>query len=111
MIEDPKGINNFPEIVQVSGVDVFLIGRHDLSISLGVPGQLEHPAVKEAVDQIIDRARTAGRAVGVGALDGNIGNPESIRQLISRGALFFPVSYITIANRAAKDLLEKIKRG
>jgi 2-keto-3-deoxy-L-rhamnonate aldolase RhmA len=109
MIEDPKAINNFSEIVKVNGIDVFLIGRNDLSISLGVPGQLEHPMVKEAVDKIIDQARLAGKAVGVGALDGNIGNPDSIRQFISQGVRFFPVSYITIANRAAKDLLEKIK--
>lgn len=107
MIEDSKGIDNFSEIVKVDGIDVFLIGRLDLSISLGVPGQVEHPMVKGAVDKIIGQVRAAGKAVGIGALD--IGNPESIRQFISQGAQFFPVNYSTIASRAAKDLLKKIR--
>jgi len=106
MIEDPKGVDNFSDILKVNGIDLFLIGRLDLSISLGIPGQVDHPRIKEAVNKIITQARAAGKAVGIGALD--VGKPENIKQFMNQGAQFFPFNFTTIFNRAAKDLLKQI---
>ncbi len=43
LIETREGIQNIDEIVGVEGVDGIWIGHFDLSCSLGIPGQFEHP--------------------------------------------------------------------
>jgi 4-hydroxy-2-oxoheptanedioate aldolase len=109
MIEDPQGVKNIAEILEVEGIDVFLVGRLDLSVSLGVPGQVEHPRIKEALDKVLTSARKAGKAVGVGAID--VGNPERVRQFIDQGAQLFPLNAISIFGNAAKGLLQGIVKG
>ena len=47
------------------GVDVLFIGPYDLSTSLGLPGQFEHPKVREAITEIVERAGERGVAVGI----------------------------------------------
>jgi 4-hydroxy-2-oxoheptanedioate aldolase len=47
--------------------DAVLIGRVDLSSDLGVPGELGHPTVVAAVDEIIRVAQRAGKPFGMGA--------------------------------------------
>lgn len=51
-IEDKEAIDNVDEIFSTDGVDGFLIGPYDLSCSLGVPGDFEHPDFKAAIDAI-----------------------------------------------------------
>ncbi|MBV9599074.1 MAG: siderophore biosynthesis protein SbnG [Chloroflexi bacterium] len=50
-IEDRQGIEHIEEIVQVPGLDVLSVGPSDLSQSYGLPGQYDHPVIKEALDR------------------------------------------------------------
>jgi 4-hydroxy-2-oxoheptanedioate aldolase len=52
MIEDKEGVGNCRELANVKGVDVILEGAADLSASLGVPWQTQHPVVKEELEKI-----------------------------------------------------------
>jgi staphyloferrin B biosynthesis citrate synthase len=52
MIEDTEGVANARELACVEGVDVILEGAADLSASLGVPWQTQHPTVKEELKKI-----------------------------------------------------------
>jgi len=51
-IEHIKAVNNLEEILAIDGVDGFIIGPYDLSGSLGVPGQFEHPEMLAALKHI-----------------------------------------------------------
>ena len=51
-VEHIKAVENLEDILSVPGVDGFIVGPYDLSGSLGVPGQFEHPAVLEALQQV-----------------------------------------------------------
>ena len=54
MIEDTKGIANLRNMLrQVPGIGVILIGEGDLSQELGHPRQYEHPAVLEAMAEVV----------------------------------------------------------
>jgi len=44
---------------------VVFIGQYDLSTSLGLPGQFDHPKVREAITEIVERAGEKGVAVGI----------------------------------------------
>jgi len=56
-IEHIEAVRNLPDIIQVKGVDGFLVGVYDLSGSLGVPGQLDHPLILEALAEIMRVAK------------------------------------------------------
>jgi len=51
-IEHIESVNNLESILALEQVDGFIIGPYDLSGSLGVPGQWEHPAVMESLGKV-----------------------------------------------------------
>ncbi|MCG3212198.1 MAG: 4-hydroxy-2-oxo-heptane-1,7-dioate aldolase [Anaerolineae bacterium] len=52
-IETKEAVANIDEIAATPGVDVALIGPNDLSISLGVGGQLDSPVLHQAIETTI----------------------------------------------------------
>ena len=53
-IESVPAIQNLEKILQVRGIDGIFVGPNDLSISLGVPDQLDHPEYEGALREVID---------------------------------------------------------
>lgn len=51
-VEHIEAVNNLEAILSVNGVDGFIVGPYDLSGSLGVPGQFDHPDVLDALARI-----------------------------------------------------------
>ena len=45
-IETARGVENAEAIAAVEGIDVLWIGHFDLTNSLGIPGQFEHPILR-----------------------------------------------------------------
>lgn len=63
-IETKKALDMREELLAVPGIDAVMIGPADLSISLGVPGQFQHPLVVEAMEAIRDTCERRGIAPG-----------------------------------------------
>jgi len=84
-IETVKGVENIDAILAVDGVDGAMIGPYDLSGSLGVPGQLDHPKVAEATGTMIAACQKASKASGP-----HIVNPgkEEIEEAFAKGFSF-----------------------
>ncbi|NLO00794.1 MAG: aldolase, partial [Bacteroidales bacterium] len=55
---------NFEDIIGVAGIDIIFLGPYDLSQSLGVPGQINHPKVIEAMKTVIAKAAAGNKFVG-----------------------------------------------
>lgn len=66
MIETVEAVEVIEEITRVPGLDSIVMGPHDLSGSLGVLGEIEHPTVLRAQERAIAAARSAGIFVGSG---------------------------------------------
>jgi 2-keto-3-deoxy-L-rhamnonate aldolase RhmA len=64
-VESRRTLDQLEEIAAVPGIDVLLIGPTDLSISLGVPGQLLHPTMQEAYRRVVDVAKRHDVAAGI----------------------------------------------
>lgn len=64
-IESTPAMAALDEILAVPGLDAVLIGPHDLTCSLGIPEQYQHPRFDEAVRRIVRKARAAGVGAGV----------------------------------------------
>ena len=104
-IENIEGVMHLPHILDVEGIDVFLIGPSDLSQSLGIPGQVGTPLVKSAVDTIFTQVRGAGRAVGIFAPDA-----ASARAYIAKGAQYVITSAVGLLARAAHEYMDEVRR-
>jgi 4-hydroxy-2-oxoheptanedioate aldolase len=64
-IESVPALENLDEILGVAGLDAVLVGPHDLTCSLGIPEQWDHPDFIAAVDAIITKARARGIGAGI----------------------------------------------
>jgi 2-keto-3-deoxy-L-rhamnonate aldolase RhmA len=64
-IETRTALERIDDLLAVKDIDAVLIGPGDLSISLGVPGQFDHPEFVAAVETIRDRCERAGIAPGM----------------------------------------------
>jgi len=64
-IEGMEGVRAFDEIIEVEDIDVVFIGPYDLSQSLGVTGQVEHPKVLGEIEKLIARCGERGKHVGI----------------------------------------------
>lgn len=63
-VEHIDAVNNLEAILDVEGVDGFIVGPYDLSGSLGRPGQFDHPDVKDALDQVRKVAKDKNALAG-----------------------------------------------
>jgi len=66
-IETKLAVDHRDELLSVPGIDAVLIGPVDLSISLGVPGDFQHPSMIEAMEKIRDSCLKHGVAPGTQA--------------------------------------------
>ena len=65
MIETRTALANLDAIAAVPGVDVLWIGHYDLTASLGIPGQFEHPDFLEALRRVVAACESNGIAAGM----------------------------------------------
>lgn len=66
IIETKEAIDQVDAIAAVPGLDALQVGTSDLSVSLGVPGELGHPSVQEAVRCTIEACSRHGKVAAVG---------------------------------------------
>ncbi|MGH6718485.1 MAG: HpcH/HpaI aldolase family protein [Alphaproteobacteria bacterium] len=63
-IETAEGVRNAAAIAALDGVDCLWVGHFDLSVSLGVPGEFEHPKFTKAIARVVAAARAHGTSLG-----------------------------------------------
>lgn len=73
LIETAQGVEEVEEIARVEGVDGLWLGHFDLSCSLGIPGEFDHPDFQKAVARTAAAAKAAGIPLGRIAADAKEG--------------------------------------
>ena len=63
-IETAQGVENTQAIGALEEVDCLWVGHFDLSCSLGIPGDFEHPRFIEAIDAVIEAGRATDTSLG-----------------------------------------------
>lgn len=63
-VEHVAALKEIDAVCALPRIDLIFIGRYDLSASLGVPREVEHPRVVETEKRICEAARRAGKPVG-----------------------------------------------
>lgn len=106
-IETRAGLENAERIAARDGVDVLWIGQTDLSSSLGIPGQFDHPDFQSAVDRVMSACRNSGKTAGFMPL-----SVEEARSFRDRGFRMLAYSGdLWIYQQALRSALEAVQRA
>ena len=88
LIETAAGLENIDEIMAVDGIDAAHLGHADMSLSLGIPGQFDHPDLQRAIDTIVETSNKYGKVAATLAP-----TPEWGQDFINRGYRMLSYSY------------------
>jgi len=75
-IESVLGVENIDKILSHPEIDGAMVGPYDLSGSLGIPGQLNHPLIVESCKKVIDACKRHGKSCGTQVIEPDKENIE-----------------------------------
>ena len=61
LIETQDGLENVEDIVALDGIDGLWLGHFDLSCSMGIPGQFDHPDFVAALERVAKAGKSCGK--------------------------------------------------
>jgi len=76
-IESLDGVEAAESLLDLPEVDGLMVGPYDISGSVGVPGELEHPKVTQACSRVSEACRRAGKSCGTQIVDPNLQNVQA----------------------------------
>jgi 2-keto-3-deoxy-L-rhamnonate aldolase RhmA len=104
--EHIEAVHNIQAIVQVPGLDAVLVGPYDLSASMGLMGQVEHPDVVGAIQQVTDACQQAGLKLGIFGV-----SATAVAPYISQGYTLIIVGMdALLLGQAAQELLTAVRQ-
>jgi 2-keto-3-deoxy-L-rhamnonate aldolase RhmA len=106
MVEDEEGIAHLPEILDVEGIDGMAVGRGDLALSMGYPGQTSHPEVQRLVTQANALIASSDKALGMLAT-----SAEDALEAAGAGAAYVTLSLSTVLRRAGRQYLDQVRQS
>ena len=107
-IEHIEAVNNLKEILSVQGVDGFIVGPYDLSGSLGVPGQFDHPDVLRALETIQYVSRQLDSLSGLHVIQPR---QEDYRNALNQNYKFIALSLdILFLGRSCRETVKSIRK-
>lgn len=107
MFESAASLEVADEVLSVPGVDMAVIGSSDLTSDLGLPGQFDHPKVRDACERIIAACKRHGRHIGVGGLTSR---PDLVERYIRMGARYLPAGHdLAILQAACNQRAKQVR--
>lgn len=79
LVETPAGVEAIDEICAVDGLRAVMAGPFDLSVSMGLDGDLRHPDVRAALERVVAAARRARLPLMMPVFSAD---PEEARRLV-----------------------------
>jgi 2-dehydro-3-deoxyglucarate aldolase/4-hydroxy-2-oxoheptanedioate aldolase len=105
-IETVRAVEAREELLAIDGIDAVIVGPADLSISLGVPGEFEHPTLVSAVESVIDTCVRRNIVPGI-----HLRVPRIARYWRERGMRLLSCSTdATMLLERASDVLQEITK-
>ncbi len=106
LIEQHEALDELADVLAVPGIDVASIAPGDLSVSLGHPGDRNHPEVLEVINQIETKILASNVVLGGVAL-----SPDEANEKVAAGYRFlFLGADVTLLQRAVAGALDGVVR-
>jgi len=108
-IEHIEAVENLAQILKVPGVDAYFVGPYDLSGSLGIPGQFDHPDFLQAMQKIKQVGAKSGKPGGRHIIEPD---PSLLEAAIREGDQFIAYSLdIRMLDKCSREISSLIDRG
>ncbi len=106
-IEHKEAVENLEAILQLDGVDGFIVGPYDLSGSMGIPGHFDHPEFLRSISRIKSVAQDLKVAAGIHVVEPNI---DDLKQRIQESFTFVAYSIdIRILDTGFRQAIDLIR--
>ena len=103
--ETEQAVLNIGDIAGIGHIDMIFVGPYDLSLSLGVPGDLFHPKMIESVNTILAACKEQNKLTGI-----YVSTPEEAKKRLEQGFTFIAYSMDTlIFSAAAKNIVNAVR--
>ena len=103
-IEHIEAVNNIDEILSVPGIDGTFIGPYDLSCSMGLTGQINHPEVEEAKERVLNATLAHGLVPGIHLVHPDMAKSE-LKMCVQKGFRFIALGTdILFLGDSARDM-------
>ena len=107
IIEEARAVERIDEIAATPGVDVLFIGTSDLSFSLGLRGDQDHPLLQETIAKVVEAAKRHGKHLGRPA-----GTPAMAQKFFEQGfQLFQAPTEIGFLSAGAEAYLSPLRKS
>lgn len=110
-IEHIKAVESIDEILSVEGIDAAFIGPYDLSASMGITGQLEHPDYLAAKERVLKSCEKHGIACGIHVVQPNL---SEVKRAVEEGyqmvAYSLDITVLAHFYREGVEEFEELKR-
>lgn len=108
-IEHIKAVRDIDAILAVPGIDAAFIGPYDLSASMGITAEFDHPDYTAARDRVLEACRAQDIAPGIHVVQPD---PGEVAARINEGYRFVAYSLdITMLAHACRSGLDAIRKG
>lgn len=107
-VEHIESVNAVDTILDVAGIDGVFIGPYDLSGSMGITGQLDHPRMQEAKARVLAACRAHKKPAGLHIVRFA---PESLQQALADGFTFIALSLDVVLLQAGCRQMLTAARG
>jgi 2-keto-3-deoxy-L-rhamnonate aldolase RhmA len=88
-IESQEGVETVGALLENPLVDGVIVGPYDISGSLGIPGQIDHPRVAAACARVVEACQRKKKACGTQMVDPS---PEGVASALQAGYTFVVLS-------------------
>jgi 4-hydroxy-2-oxoheptanedioate aldolase len=105
-IETAEAVSRIDEYLNIDGLDVIFIGPTDLSHSLGLAGQKDHPAVVAEMDKVVAAVSKTGVALGT-----MVNNAHEAQAWRDKGARYITIGLETLLRAGCRAYLDHVPRG
>ncbi|MGH9325220.1 MAG: HpcH/HpaI aldolase family protein [Terriglobia bacterium] len=106
-IETVRAFEVREELLAVPGIDAVLIGPADLSVSLGIPGEFQHPRMVETIEGIRDACVRRGVAPGI-----HMRSPALAKFWVERGMRFVSCgNEVSFLHERASDVASQLQNS
>lgn len=104
--ENKTSLDNLEDIAKIPEIDVIFLGPFDMSQSLGIPGQVNHPLIQEAAERVLTITEQYGKAAGIFAIDG-----EQARKRAEQGFRYITLGIdVTLFAKACQSEVAAFKQ-
>ena len=106
MLETEEAVENAEAMAAIDGIDALLFGTNDLTIEMGIPGQMGHPRVVKHYETAAAACKKHGKFLGMGG----IYDPAVMKDYVAMGArLILAGNDFPFLMKAAKEQADIVR--